>query len=283
VGFAFLGFHRKIALPTRIRWVKSKGIEMALQLNEMPSSVSYFPRNVERKRDTQRKKVYKSEWTAFTQILNNYGRFSYVNTYEAQCFVNHVLKDKTIRERYPRANSLTVVVELVPANRGFAGRTISQAYQTRIQIAEDNNNRCVMLHELAHALVGNVERHGPVFVECYLFLMKKYYNKNAVAILTKFMSLNKVRVMNAQGKVSKVREQKEKERKVKKVPSNPSGTDVKKVSRGTGSRAGKLCVSSGSTSKFTAGTKNPCPTCGKKVTTKREGTLRNHAGKKVTA
>lgn len=255
---------------------------MALQLNEVPSSVSYFPRGVERKRDTQRKKVYKSEWTAFTQILNNYGRFSYVNTYEAQCFVNHALKDKEIRERYPRANSLVVVVELVPSNRGFAGRTISQAYQTRIQIAEDGNNRCVMLHELAHALVGNVERHGPVFVECYLFLMKKYYNKNAVAILTKFMSLNKVRVMNAQGKVTKVREHKLKEGKVKRVPSNPEGTDKKKVvSRGTSTRRTKLCTAAGTSSKFAVGTKNPCPTCGHKTTTKRDGTLRNHTARKA--
>lgn len=41
------------------------------------------------------------------------------------------------------------------------------------------------------------------------------------------------------------------------------------------------CEGSGQSSKFTAGTKNPCPVCGHKTTTKRSGVLRSHYRRKV--
>lgn len=41
------------------------------------------------------------------------------------------------------------------------------------------------------------------------------------------------------------------------------------------------CEGSGQSSKFTPGTKNPCPVCGHNTTTKREGVLRSHPRKKA--
>lgn len=68
----------------------------------------------------------------------------------------------------------------VVAGRGefYNGRWLS-FYQTtpgpRIVLARNQRNLGVVLHELAHALVGNRGYdHGPAFVECYLYLLERY-------------------------------------------------------------------------------------------------------------
>lgn len=249
----------------------------------MPRSTSYVNPLNTRQRDTQRKKVYRAEWLAFNKIITAFGGHSFNNTYEMQNFAKAVCADKKVQERYPRARGLVIQCELIPNTKKFAGRTTTTAYFTRIQLAgKEGNNRMVMLHELAHAIVGNFHRHGPAFVECYLFLIKRFYNQQAVDMITEFLALNRVRITNSAGKPVRVRVSKtKKERKAKRVPSNPVGKDVKKVTvRGTGSRKTKLCPVSGTKSTFEIGTKNPCPTCGRKSTTKQDGHWRNHAGRK---
>lgn len=247
----------------------------------MPRSTSYVnPLNI-RQRDTQRKKVYRAEWLAFNKIIAAFGSHSFNSTYEMQNFANAVCADKKVQERYPRARGLVIRCEMIPNEKSFAGRTLTTAYSTRIILAGNSgNNRMVMLHELAHAIVGSFHRHGPAFVECYMFLIKRYYNQQAVDIITEFLALNRVRIMNSAGKPVRVRVSKiKKERKAKRVPSNPVGTDVKKTSKVAKIRKRtdeRYCPASGSSTKSEIGVRVPCPTCGHGVTTQPDGTVRWH-------
>jgi len=138
------------------------------------------------RRETQQKRMYKSEHEAFAGATDDLpGR-----TLEAaQRYADRVVKSvtwKRLRAQHGHASSRDKIeVERSPKHSG------ATAYpaQWRIRVSESMTNEHVMLHELAHVLVGpSVGHHWPfcrAFADLVSVFMGKEYKKKLHAAYRK--------------------------------------------------------------------------------------------------
>ena len=133
-----------------------------------------------RARDTQRRRVYRSEWTAF-------GRSECITPDEVLALVREVWEYAPLRKRPG------VEWEPRPPRVSFGRGRRSWSYGGHICISRTRCYRFVVLHELAHELTYWEEPgHGGQWVETYLFLVEAFMGFDAAQKLRASFRENRV-------------------------------------------------------------------------------------------
>lgn len=138
-------------------------------------------------RDSQRSKVYRAERAAFA---TNNGRFpiEFKTVKQAQAFVNRVTKSAFWIEAEGRS-----FVHLKPVPH----RQYARGGERQIEIPPWAMNRAVILHELAHALLLQVDwqddSHGPGFVLIYRRLLEQHVSDEARRLFDAYADVENVK------------------------------------------------------------------------------------------
>jgi putative metallohydrolase (TIGR04338 family) len=135
-------------------------------------------------RDNQRSKVYAAEQASGLMV----NRQTIPNA-ELQGWVNAVLDRRVIRSRW---GARSVEVKLTG---GYGGASAWGSY--KITASPSARNEYVMLHEIAHILSPDDERHGPRFCGVLLFLVRNVMGAEAHKSLLTAMREHRVKRSNA--------------------------------------------------------------------------------------
>lgn len=132
------------------------------------------------KRDTQKSRVYKSEWASkfyeFKQTIPN----DELQEWTEQNILSKSWFRKRYGNRYPK-------VEL--------GRSRGAAWgSSRITLGVRMRNPWVICHEVAHTLTTQYGGHGPEFTRTFLFLIERVVGKEQAAELERNMRANRVKI-----------------------------------------------------------------------------------------
>lgn len=131
-----------------------------------------------RQRDSQRSKVYAAETATHGWRTPKTAK----TIEECSAYAHKVLADAVVRRHYPLAKSMSTSLVVVGGRRrgGSYMPTYfdwSTGYTSKptISLGVAARSEWVILHEIAHAIVGHDHAwHGPEWVECYLFLVRRF-------------------------------------------------------------------------------------------------------------
>lgn len=129
-------------------------------------------------RDSQRSKVYAAESATHGWRTSKTAK----TIEECSAYAHKVLADAVVRRHYPLAKSMSASLVVVGGRRrgGWYMPTHfdwSTGYTSRptITLGVAARSEWVILHEIAHAIVGHDHAwHGPEWVQCYLFLVRRF-------------------------------------------------------------------------------------------------------------
>ena len=123
-------------------------------------------------RDTQRERLYRAEWLAFSGADDVLG----ARTLEdAQRYAEHVLQSETFSKLRRERGFNTPAYKLLTVERA-ASNSSAQAFpaQWRIRIPDWGTTKHVILHELAHLICGPSVGHHWTFVRAYEDLVSRF-------------------------------------------------------------------------------------------------------------
>lgn len=148
-----------------------------------------FSRSV---RDSQRIKVYGSEWQTYLDKKPP----DYRTVAECQEFVDEVLASPAWKHLYPSGPSSITVTD----GRGRRS-AVAFALERRIAMPKIYRHRFVVLHELAHFPTANKDlaSHGPEFVSTYLYLTSEFLTPEEHAALVSAMASQRVKTCDYLG------------------------------------------------------------------------------------
>ncbi len=136
-----------------------------------------------RRRDSQKTKVYRSEWAIQAQQIgfrHSAPQDGYESLEACEKFLLGVIARKHVQNRYPRASRFQAV-HLKPGqgtkaaryDGTYATRLFKSDYGPEFNLPRWARNELTMLHELAHSLVPGGVQHNWEFTECLLWLVRQ--------------------------------------------------------------------------------------------------------------
>lgn len=131
--------------------------------------------------DSQRSKVYKSEW-AFQRSFNSEIKM-FKTEAEAKKYANKILKSAT----WEKVKSQQAKSDIRIAEKSFRGRVAGQAHHdgSIFLDSDEGMDEYTLIHELAHA--AGYMHHDGSFVECLLKLVSRFMGTDkAKALKTEF-------------------------------------------------------------------------------------------------
>lgn len=129
-------------------------------------------------RDSQRSKVYAAESATHEWRTS----LTAMPIEECDAFARKVLRDAIVQRPFPLAKSMSTSLIVVKSGRRGGWYTPSSfnwntGYTTRptISLGVAARSEWAIIHEIAHAITGlDYAWHGPEWVQCYLFLVKRF-------------------------------------------------------------------------------------------------------------
>ena len=134
-------------------------------------------------RDSQRSKVYAAESATHEWRTSQ----TAMSIEECDAFAHKVLRDSIVQRHFPLAKSMSTSLIVVKSRRrGGCYKPSSfnwnTGYTTRptISLGVAARSEWVIIHEIAHAITSlDYAWHGPEWVQCYLFLVKRFLGVEA--------------------------------------------------------------------------------------------------------
>lgn len=129
-----------------------------------------------RPRDSQKSRLYASEWEVF-----GWPKMEFESMEQLEEYLWRVLENRWVQSNFPIAREIVAGTQKIKVSAGQGHRrAITKREPDFFRVSFPRQMRCrwVVLHELAHVLTPwEYAGHGREFARAYLYLVKKFFGR----------------------------------------------------------------------------------------------------------